>query len=120
MARAHRGHEITGFLADLCAEVSEWHARELPNTARMVRVAKVGEEAGELIGAVIKAEQNIKRTPEEWITQACDELADVIISACGAAEAIGIIDLQMVVAMRWREVKARRFATIATTVYVAD
>ncbi len=95
----------------LAASVSEWHARELPGKPSMVRVAKVAEETGEMIGAHIKAAELDRRDGRDRLAESWDEWADVVISAMGAAEALGIADPDEWLARRWAVVRGRRFAT---------
>lgn len=114
---AHQDPAQPWSLNGLAAQVSTWHARELPGKPNiMLRVGKVAEEAGEAIGAVIKlAETRMgQRThPPASVRQedAEAELADVVIAAIGAFEGIGVTDIDAVVAKRWAEVGARRFAS---------
>jgi hypothetical protein len=120
--RAEAGRSTDGLLArehdqgrwtlnGLAAAVSEWHARELPGKPSMVRVAKVAEETGEMIGAHIKAAEPDRQDGRDRLAESWDEWADVVISAMGAAEALGIADPDDWLARRWKTVSARRFAT---------
>lgn len=101
-------------LNPFAADVSAWHARELPGAPTWARVSKVAEEAGELVGALLKVRQQAEngyRPERDYAAEARLELADVIISAMGAAEALGVVDVDELVAARWADVRKRRFAT---------
>ena len=100
---------------DLAAQVSEWHARELPGKPSMTRVAKVAEEVGEMIGAHIKAAEPDRRDGRDRLAESWDEWADVVISAMGAAEALGIADPDEWLQRRWLVVRQRRFASRSAT-----
>jgi hypothetical protein len=97
----------------LASQVSEWHERELPGKPSMVRVAKCAEEVGEMIGAHIKAAEPDRRDGRNRLQESWDEWADVMISALGAAEALGITDPDAVLNERWKEVRLRVFASAA-------
>lgn len=107
--------EPTRGLNSFAAAVSEWHARELPDAPEWARVGKVVEEAAELFGALLKAGQQAQqptyRPERDYRGEAALELADVIIAAVGAAEALGVVDLDGLVALRWLDVGNRRIAT---------
>lgn len=62
-----------------------------------LRVAKVAEEAGEVIGALIKS------LPEEDLHA---ELADVFLAALGAADQLDLVPSQLI-EKRWKHVAAR-------------
>lgn len=66
-----------------------------------LRVAKVGEEAGEVIGALIK--RGLARAD---IDDLVAELGDVFLSALGAADQLGL-KASAVIAQRWQTVAAR-------------
>lgn len=117
----HPDGHLAALLADspdqlnaLTAEVSAWHARELPGAPQWARVVKVAEEAGELVGALLKVGQQQRcgyRPERDYTREARLEWADVIISELGAAEALGIDDPWGLVLERWADVSARRIAT---------
>ncbi|CPV66507.1 MazG nucleotide pyrophosphohydrolase domain-containing protein [Mycobacteroides abscessus] len=69
-----------------------------------VRVTKVSEEAGEVVGALIDLDQN-----RGAMTEVLDELGDVFLSALGAANQLGVNPSE-VIAARWETV-ARRSAS---------
>jgi NTP pyrophosphatase (non-canonical NTP hydrolase) len=72
-----------------------------PTSTAFKQVAKVGEEAGEAIGAAIKHDEG--RKTEQHVR---DELADTIIAAIGALQARGA-DAAETVLDRWVEVSKR-------------
>ncbi len=65
-----------------------------------------------MIGAHIKAAQPHRFEGErDRLAESWDEWADVVISAMGAAEALGIADPDAWLRRRWAEVRTRQFAT---------
>jgi len=89
---------MTTTIRHLQDEVGPWQRTRWPMTATVERTAmKVGEEAGEVLGAVIKCGEG-RRTVED----VANELADVLITACACADLHGI-DLQDAVSRRWNE-----------------
>lgn len=66
-----------------------------------VRVAKVGEEGGEVVGALIKRTYGHAETADVLA-----ELGDVFLAALGAAHQLGIAP-SAVIAARWADVAAR-------------
>ena len=94
----------------LADEVWEWHLRELGEGTLLGKVAKVGEEAGELIGHTIKSTEP-RPDAAEHHASAVIEVADVILAVLGAARALGIESVDDVVREKWAIVRDRRFAT---------
>lgn len=76
-------------------------AERFPSADAFTQACKVAEEAGEVVGAVIK-----QREGRRIEADVLDELADTIIAATGALQARGV-DAERVVAIRWAEVQAR-------------
>lgn len=66
-----------------------------------VRVAKVGEEGGEVLGALIKRTYGGASTED-----VLDELGDVFLSALGACDQIGVAPSALIAA-RWAKVQPR-------------
>lgn len=65
------------------------------------RVAKVGEEGGEVVGALIKRLEGRAATSD-----VLDELGDVILAALGAADQLGVA-ASTLIAERWASVSRR-------------
>lgn len=65
------------------------------------RVAKVGEEGGEVVGALIKRLEGRAATSD-----VLDELGDVILAALGAADQLGVA-ASTLIADRWATVSRR-------------
>lgn len=82
--------EVGAHLDRLGVQRSDW-----------VRVAKVGEEGGEVVGALIKRTEG--RATDADVEA---ELADVILAALGAAEQLGIPPSKLITA-RWTLVSQR-------------
>ena len=74
-----------------------------------IRVGKVAEEGGEVIGALIKSTQGRATTADVE-----DELADVILAALGAIDQLGV-DPASLVARRWAVVSGRTRDTLTRT-----
>lgn len=73
-----------------------------------VRVAKVGEEGGEVVGALIKRSY--------WRAETDDilaELGDVFLAALGAADQLGVTPSTLIAA-RWADVALRSSTPHAT------
>ncbi len=84
------------------AEVLAWVAERWPAHVTPVwRAVKVGEEAGEVLGAVIKADLGIKRR-----SAIRTETAQLIVCAMALAEAEGF-DWQEAVADEWQDMASR-------------
>lgn len=82
---------------DVWAHISQrW-----PASTPFTQCAKVAEEAGEVVGAAIKHREG-RRTVDDIRV----ELADVVIAATGAMQALGA-DPARVVALRWAKVSTR-------------
>jgi len=98
----------------LAQEIITWRRRELPTTdaatQELLSGMKVAEEAGELVGALVKRTQGIRGVTDADVL---DELGDVLITALAVAVDLGC-DPAQVLEMRWRTVSQRRFATAPT------
>lgn len=94
---------VSAHLDELGVERSDW-----------VRVGKVAEEGGEVIGALIKRTQGRATTADVE-----DELADVILAALGAIDQLGV-DPTALVARRWAEVSVRTRDTLTRTSAAAE
>lgn len=76
-------------------------ATKFPSADAFTQACKVAEEAGEVVGAVIKQRED-RRTEQDVL----DELADTIIAATAALQSRGV-DASREVETRWAEVRAR-------------
>lgn len=94
---------VSAHLDELGVEHSDW-----------VRVGKVAEEGGEVMGALIKRTQGRATTADVE-----DELADVILAALGAIDQLGA-DPTTLVARRWAQVSVRTRATLTRTSAAAE
>ena len=98
----------------LAHEIIAWRRRELPTTdaatQELLSGMKVAEEAGELVGALVKRTQGIRGVTG---TDVLDELGDVLITALAVAVDLGC-DPAQVLNQRWAGVSQRRFATAPT------
>jgi len=98
----------------LAHEIIAWRRRELPTTdattQELLSGMKVAEEAGELVGALVKRTQGIRGVTGADVL---DELGDVLITALAVAVDLGC-DPAQVLEQRWASVSQRRFATAPT------
>jgi len=98
----------------LVHEIAAWRRRELPTTdaatQELLAGMKVAEEAGELVGALVKRTQGIRGVTSADVL---DELGDVLITALAVAVDLGC-DPAQVLEQRWAGVSQRRFATAPT------
>jgi NTP pyrophosphatase (non-canonical NTP hydrolase) len=86
------------------AEALEFVRLRWPATVSPIwRAAKLAEEAGEVLGAVIKSEQGISGKTAADVAQ---ETAQVVICALALAEASGF-DLMVEVWREWRDCQLR-------------
>ena len=102
-ARARESDTGNGFAAldDLATDVGAYLDRKGIARTNLMRVAKVGEEGGEVVGALIKSEEG--RVP---FSHVIDELGDVLLAALGAADHLGLKPSE-IIANRWRTVSQR-------------
>lgn len=87
-------------------QVAAWVAHNFPGTSNAERALGLAEESGEVCRAVLKLEQGIRGSRDEWLTEVAKELGDVFVKLCDVANAYGI-DLEDAVAARWATVRAR-------------
>jgi len=90
-------------------EAGAWHDRELGAHDPLKSAAKVAEEAGEFVGATLKALE-VRNDAIDWSVNARKELGDVFIAAMNAATAQGW-DVAELIEERWAVISERRFAT---------
>jgi NTP pyrophosphatase (non-canonical NTP hydrolase) len=87
-------------------EVYRWQAEQfgvgIPQNYALV----VAEEAGEVCRAVLKREQGIRGTREEWTAKLREELGDLLITMHALAGSEGW-DLEEIAAARWRKIQRR-------------
>ena len=107
-------HCPTTDITALAHEIATWRRRELPATdaatQELLSGMKVAEEAGELVGALVKRTQGIRGVTGADVL---DELGDVLITALAVAVDFGR-DPAQVLNQRWATVSQRRFATAPT------
>ena len=107
-------HCPTTDITALAHEIAAWRRRELPTTdtatQELLAGMKVAEEAGELVGALVKRTQGIRGVTGADVL---DELGDVLITALAVAVDLGC-DPAQVLEQRWAGVSQRRFATAPT------
>jgi len=83
------------------AQTLEWVRRQWPgHTDPRSRALKLGEEAGEVLGAVVKMDEGRKT-----LADLAMELAQLVICAMALAESAGI-DLEQAIAAEWERVGA--------------
>jgi len=89
-------------------DVAQWVDYNFGHTPLAVTTLGLSEEVGELSRAVLKREQGIRGTYDEWTAEIAKELGDVMIKLLDVAETAGF-DLQTVTALRWEAVSKRNF-----------
>lgn len=89
-------------------ETADWHKRNFTDMSPMRQQLNLTEEVGELSRAIIKMDQGIRGSREEWWAEAYKEVGDVAISLSNVANALGI-DLEFAIMDRWDEVKKRNW-----------
>jgi len=89
-------------------EVAAWVQRNFPAVDLGFNTLGLVEEIGEFCRALLKREQGVRGTYEEWTTEAAKELGDIMIKLLSIADATGF-DLPTVTALRWNTVKERDF-----------
>lgn len=87
------------------AQVNEWVTRNFDNSELSAVVGMV-EEVGELCRAVVKMEQGIRGTREEWFAEIRKETGDVFIKLCDIARFYEF-DLADAIEERWAKVSQR-------------
>lgn len=88
------------------ADVYGWQAANFGRGLAQNYALVIAEEAGEVCRAVLKREQGIRGTSEEWTAELRKELGDLIITAHALAGFEGW-DLDEVVAERWATIARR-------------
>jgi hypothetical protein len=106
IARAFGTNPPAWTINGLAARASRWHERQYPACSPWSRLAKPAEEAGELVGAVVRIDEE-RGDPDDLRRRAIDEAVDVLISATGALEALGVTDVDSEIARRWSVVAQR-------------
>ena len=94
-------------LSQLQSERRAWVERNFPGTSGLNEsILGMTEELGELAHAVLKRHQGIRGSAEEHSAAIEDAVCDLIIFACGVADAEGF-DLGQAVHDTWQQVKNR-------------
>ena len=86
-------------------EVNEWVTRNFDNS-ELTAVVGMVEEVGELCRAVVKMEQGIRGSRNEWFAEIRKESGDVFIKLCDVARFYGF-DLADAIHERWAKVGKR-------------
>jgi NTP pyrophosphatase (non-canonical NTP hydrolase) len=90
-------------------EVWEWRQRQPWKDEKPTATALgLAEETGEVCRAVLKHEQGIRGTSDEWEAEVAKELGDVFIKLCDVAGSFGL-SLQRCIEERWNVVSQRNF-----------
>lgn len=95
-------------LPELQRGVAAWVAHNFGESTRVAEALGLAEEVGELCRAVLKQEQGIRGTYEEWDEEIAKELGDILIKLTSVATACGV-DLDRAVVDRWATVRQRDF-----------
>lgn len=90
-------------------EIGLWIEKNFPgDTGLPNRALGLVEEVGELSRAIVKREQGIRGSYEEWTEEMRKELGDVFIKLNDVAEAAGF-DLATCATLRWMDVRERNW-----------
>lgn len=96
-------------LLDYQEDVAYWQEKNFPDHEpfdNVVSTLGLVEEVGEVCRAIVKMEQGIRGTREEWMEDLKKEIGDVFIKICDVSNRFDI-DLQRTVRDRWEVVRAR-------------
>ena len=97
-------------MRDVQAALKDWHRKRFPRTTLDDLGLKLAEEAGEVVGAIVRLNEIARRQREgsdlEWRERLTDEIGDVAIVLLVLC-ARGGLDFEEVVADRAAEVMLR-------------
>ena len=106
-----RQPKLTWFLSDYQEEILRWsnyNWGKPPKYDSFTASVGIGEEAGEVLRAVLKRKQMIRGTYEEWTAELRKELADVLIKVIEVA-ALEDMNIEVLLQERWDEIRQRDF-----------
>lgn len=90
-------------------DISEWTYRNFGHEINpLVNALGLCEEVGELCRALIKREQLVRGTYDEWTAEIRKELGDIFIKLVDTADRLGF-DLMTVAVLRWYTIRERDF-----------
>lgn len=89
-------------------EVADWVERNFGRDRLDITTLGLVEEVGELCRAILKREQGVRGSFDEWTAEIRKELGDVMIKLLDVADKAGF-DLATVTTLRWRTVSQRDF-----------
>lgn len=92
-------------IPEIQQEIGEWASRNFPITPENSALI-IAEEAGEVCRAVLKRNDGIRGTREEWSAEIRKEVAEVFIAIAKMAWAEGF-DLEQEIWERWRVIRQR-------------
>lgn len=85
-----------------------WTDDRFPDDTLQWRGLVLGEETGEVLRCILKAEQGIRGGREKWLSELPSEVADVFFCLTALAHRAGF-DLADAVAARWAELEQRTY-----------
>jgi NTP pyrophosphatase (non-canonical NTP hydrolase) len=94
-------------IRNLQRDVNAWVTRNFDNS-ELTAVVGLVEEVGELCRAVVKMEQGIRGTRDEWSQEIRKETGDIFIKLCDVARFYEF-DLSDAVRERWADVSQRNW-----------
>jgi NTP pyrophosphatase (non-canonical NTP hydrolase) len=90
------------------ADVFNWRVRAFKHPpSSLLQAAKVAEEAGEVLGAVVKKQTGVKQHID-WAEEIKKEISDLLFAMFTVAEIEGF-DLLETAAKHWEEVSQRDY-----------
>ena len=95
-------------IADWQRRSAEWMASRFPDDTLQQRGLCLGEETGEVLRCILKAEQDIRGGREHWMGELRGELVDVFFALVSMANRAGF-DLADAIEAAWPAIEAKRF-----------
>ena len=99
---------MTGSILPVQAEIHAWSVQNFGESPQTIVTLGLAEEVGELCRAVLKREQGIRGSTEEWTAEIHKELGDCVIKLLDIAAYEGV-DLAEVACSRWAVVSRREW-----------
>lgn len=90
-----------------------WTDSRFPDDDLKQRGLVLGEETGEVLRCILKAEQDIRGGRDKWLAELPDEVADVFFCLAAIAHRAGF-NLSAAIFRRWNELNQRHYERGAT------
>lgn len=96
-------------IAEWQQRAAEWTDSRFPDDDLSQRGLVLGEETGEVLRCILKAQQNIRGGSEFWMGELSGEAADVFFCLVALAHRAGF-SLSDAISARWQDLKDREYA----------